>query len=325
MGGLATLHFGLTYPDRARSLLVAGAGYGSEKAEREKFRNEAVIIADKLEKEGMAAFAQAYAYGPTRVQFENKDPRGFAEFKAMLAEHSAKGSANTQLGVQRERPSIFELEDQSEEAERAHAGRHRRRGLAVPAPRRLHQAHVPISRAARHPQQRPRHQHRRADAFNAALADFLAQVDAGRWPMRDPRAISQSITGMTITHTMGKRSGIMPTRVSAAPNAGRPGRAHRPHCRGHREVRAANEALGQLTPEVVDKLHEQRLFRMLLPRAYGGEEIDLPTWFSDHGGAGQARRQHRLVHRPDERLRGNVLRRRAGRRAQDSGASRARR
>lgn len=42
---------------------------------------------------------------------------------------------------------------------------------------------------------------------------------------------------------------------------------------------AANEALGRLSPEVVDKLHEQRLFRMLLPRAYGGEEVDLPTWF----------------------------------------------
>jgi indole-3-acetate monooxygenase len=41
----------------------------------------------------------------------------------------------------------------------------------------------------------------------------------------------------------------------------------------------ANEALGQLTPEVVDKLHEQRLFRLLLPRAYGGEEVDLATWF----------------------------------------------
>jgi alkylation response protein AidB-like acyl-CoA dehydrogenase len=40
-----------------------------------------------------------------------------------------------------------------------------------------------------------------------------------------------------------------------------------------------NERLGQLTPEVVDKLHEQRLFRLLLPRAYGGEEVDLPTWF----------------------------------------------
>jgi indole-3-acetate monooxygenase len=40
-----------------------------------------------------------------------------------------------------------------------------------------------------------------------------------------------------------------------------------------------NEALGRLSPQVVDKLHEQRLFRMLLPRAYGGEEIDLVTWF----------------------------------------------
>src|ERR1700741_2112509 len=60
MGGLATLHFGLMYPNRAHSLLVAGAGYGSEKGEKEKFRNEAVIIAAKLEKEGMAAFAAAY-------------------------------------------------------------------------------------------------------------------------------------------------------------------------------------------------------------------------------------------------------------------------
>src|SRR5882724_5563955 len=42
---------------------------------------------------------------------------------------------------------------------------------------------------------------------------------------------------------------------------------------------ARNEALGVLAPEVVDGLHEQRLFRMLLPRAYGGEEIDLVTWF----------------------------------------------
>src|SRR5262245_29101758 len=112
MGGLSTLHFGPTYPARAVSLLVAGAGYGSEPGEREKFRAEAVVIAAKLEKEGMVAFAEAYAYGPTRVQFENKDPRGFAEFKAMLAEHSAKGAANTQLGVQRERPSVFELEEQ---------------------------------------------------------------------------------------------------------------------------------------------------------------------------------------------------------------------
>jgi alkylation response protein AidB-like acyl-CoA dehydrogenase len=42
---------------------------------------------------------------------------------------------------------------------------------------------------------------------------------------------------------------------------------------------AANEALGRLTPEVVACLHEARLFRLLLPRAYDGEEVDLATWF----------------------------------------------
>src|SRR3954454_14725034 len=40
-----------------------------------------------------------------------------------------------------------------------------------------------------------------------------------------------------------------------------------------------NEALGSLTPEVVEALHAQRLFRLLLPRPYGGDEGDAVTWF----------------------------------------------
>jgi pimeloyl-ACP methyl ester carboxylesterase len=197
MGGFATLHFGLTYPSRAHSLLVAGAGYGSEPGEREKFRAEAVIIADRLEKGGMAAFAEAYAYGPTRVQFENKDPRGFAEFKAMLAEHSAKGAANTQLGVQRERPSIFDLGDKLA-------------ALRVPMlvvtgdedwpcllPGIFIKRTCPSAALLVLPNSGHAVNIEEPAAFNAALADFLAQVDAGRWPARDPRAVSQSITGMT--------------------------------------------------------------------------------------------------------------------------------
>ncbi len=197
MGGLATLHFGVTYPDRARSLLVGGAGYGSERGERDKFRSEAVVIAGKLEKEGMAAFAEAYAYGPTRVQFENKDPRGFAEFKAMLAEHSAKGATNTQLGVQRERPSIFDLEAQLAK-------------LTVPMlvvtgdedwpcllPGVFIKRTCPSAALLVIPNSGHAINIEEPGAFNAALAEFLAQVDAGRWPMRDPRAVSQSITGMT--------------------------------------------------------------------------------------------------------------------------------
>ncbi len=109
MGGFATLHFGLRHPMRALSLVVAGVGYGAEKDQQAKFRSEVEVVAKTLLTDGMKAFAERYAYGPTRVQFENKDPRGFAQFKKELGEHSALGSANTQIGVQGQRPSVYDL------------------------------------------------------------------------------------------------------------------------------------------------------------------------------------------------------------------------
>ena len=112
MGGFATLHFGLRHPQRALSLCIGGCGYGAEPDKRETFRAEADVIAGMIRSEGMPAFAERYAYGPTRVQYENKDPRGHAEFKEMLAGHSAIGSANTQQGVQKERPSLYTLVDE---------------------------------------------------------------------------------------------------------------------------------------------------------------------------------------------------------------------
>jgi pimeloyl-ACP methyl ester carboxylesterase len=197
MGGLATLHFGLTHPTRARSLLVAGAGYGSEPAEREKFRTEAVVIAAKLEKEGMATFAETYAYGPTRVQFENKDARGFAEFKAMLAEHSAKGAANTQLGVQRDRPSIFDLGDKLAACRVPMLVVTGDEDWPCLLPNLFIKRTCPTAGLLVIPNTGHTVNLEEPAAFNATLGDFLAQVDSGRWPIRDPRAISQSITGMT--------------------------------------------------------------------------------------------------------------------------------
>ena len=111
MGGFAALHFGLHHQDRALSLVVAGCGYGAERDRREQFRAETENIVRFIESASVAAFADRYAEGPTRVQFQNKDPRGWAEFREQLAEHSLRGAANTMRGIQGRRPSIYDLED----------------------------------------------------------------------------------------------------------------------------------------------------------------------------------------------------------------------
>src|SRR6266481_4635665 len=111
MGGFAALHFGFTYPDRARSLVVAGCGYGAAPNQRQQFAEEAEAAARKFEEASMPKAAEAYALGPTRVQFQNKDPRGWKEFVEQLSEHSSEGSARTLRGVQKRRPSLFDLVD----------------------------------------------------------------------------------------------------------------------------------------------------------------------------------------------------------------------
>jgi len=143
MGGFATLHFGFRHPDRALSLCVAGCGYGAEPAQQGLFREEAKATAEFIESAQMRAFAEKYSYGPARVQFENKDPRGFAEFKRMLAEHSALGSANTQLGVQRE-PFAIRAGRGHAPPDRSDAGPGRRSGLALPPAGHPHEAEYPV-------------------------------------------------------------------------------------------------------------------------------------------------------------------------------------
>ena len=106
MGGFATLHFGFTYPDRARSLVIAGCGYGATPDKRTSIRRKDEFAAKNFERQGMAKAAEGYALGQTRVQFQNKDPRGWREFAHQLEQHSTEGAARTMRGVQKRRPSF---------------------------------------------------------------------------------------------------------------------------------------------------------------------------------------------------------------------------
>ena len=196
MGGFATLHFGLQHPDRALSLVVAGCGYGAELEQGEQFRKEAEASAKMLLEQGMKAFVDKYAFGPTRLSFERADPRGFAEFIQQFYGHSALGSANTQLGVQRERPSLYNLKDQLKK-------------LTVPTliingdedwpclkPGLMLKETIPSAALAILPNCGHTMNIEMPNEFNHALEQFLQHASSGRWPMRDPRAMVASITGM---------------------------------------------------------------------------------------------------------------------------------
>jgi pimeloyl-ACP methyl ester carboxylesterase len=197
MGGFCTLHFGLRYPSRARSLVVAGCGYGAQPERIESFRAESLSTADAFLEQGIDAVVEKYAIGPARVQLQNKDPRGWEEFRRHLGEHSALGSAMTQRGVQAARPSLYDLTDQLAQ-------------LTVPTlvvtgdedegclePDLLLKRTIPSSALLVLPRTGHCCNLEEPGLFNQAVGDFLAAVEAGRWTLRDPRSISASLTGMT--------------------------------------------------------------------------------------------------------------------------------
>ncbi|HEV2054263.1 MAG TPA: alpha/beta fold hydrolase [Methylomirabilota bacterium] len=192
MGGYATLHFGLRFPERALSLVVAGAGYGSVAGERERFRRDVEETARRFERDGMKAVAEFYTKGPTRVQFKDKDPAGWQEFYDMFCEQSAKGHALTMRGVQMSRPSVYELEDGMER-------------LTVPTlivtgdedepclePALFMKRTIRSSGLVVMPKAGHTVNLEDPDAFNRAVLDFLTAVDASRWPLRNPASVSAS-------------------------------------------------------------------------------------------------------------------------------------
>ncbi len=195
MGGFATLHFGFTYPERARSLVIAGCGYGASPDKRQQFAAEAEAAAKRFESETMANAAEAYALGPTRVQFQNKDPRGWREFADQLAEHSTDGSAGTMRGVQARRPSLFELVDKMKTITSPALIMTGDEDWPCLEPALLMKRTIPTSALVVMPNAGHTINLEEPDAFNRHLADFFHAVDVGTWPKRDPRAMVNAILG----------------------------------------------------------------------------------------------------------------------------------
>ena len=194
MGGFAALHVGIAYPKRARSLVIAGCGYGAEPDKKEKFRAECEAAAASFEANWTQA-AQKYALGPTRVQFQNKDPRGWAEFAGQLSGGSAPGHALTMRGVQMRRPSLYELVDDMEK-------------IDVPAlivtgdeddpclePALLMKRSISTAGLVVLPFCGHTINLEEPEAFNRALFEFFMRVDQGRAAPRDPRSLASGILG----------------------------------------------------------------------------------------------------------------------------------
>lgn len=195
MGGFGALHFALQHPDRTLGSVVAGCGYGAHPDKQDDFRAESEKVAVAFESEGSAGMSQWYGFGPARVQYQQKDPRGHAEHVQVLAEHDPVGAANTMRGVQKGRPSLYSM----------------RRELAV--------CHAPILVVAGDEDNGvletnlmlkrtiprcglailPKSGHvtnlEESVLFNTLLERFLTAVEHGKWGERDPRSLSNSTTG----------------------------------------------------------------------------------------------------------------------------------
>lgn len=187
MGSYTTLLFGLKHPGMARSLTIAGCGYGSGQ-DRGEFQRVVTERAQRMLDEGLAAVAENYVLSATRIQLQNKNPRAFEEFRRQFGEHSSTGSAYTLRTVQGQRPSVTDLGSQLD-------------ALDVPALVMLGdedepgiegslfmKRHIPRCGLELFPRCGHAVNLEEPERFNRSVLDFITAVDAGHWEPRDPRS-----------------------------------------------------------------------------------------------------------------------------------------
>ena len=189
MGGYTTLQVALNHPERVRSMVLAGTGSGSERWYTDAFHQHSRELGLQFERDGSPAVARTYGRSPSRIPFEIKDARGFAEFSRMLSEHDAQGSAHTARGFQGARPSLYDFESDI-------------RRLTTPAlivvgdeddrciePSLFLKDAIPASGLVMFAKTGHVVNLEEPDLFNRVLGDFLTRIDAGAWHVRDQRSI----------------------------------------------------------------------------------------------------------------------------------------
>ena len=108
MGGSTVLNFTVRYPDRVKGMVLASTGSGSD--DKPAFQAQLSEIADLLERNGSAPFADLLLSGPTRLQLLKKRPTSWQKLHAWLSAMPAQALAHTIRGVLLKRPAVYELE-----------------------------------------------------------------------------------------------------------------------------------------------------------------------------------------------------------------------
>jgi pimeloyl-ACP methyl ester carboxylesterase len=190
MGAYTALHVGIHHRDRCLSVTAAGCGWGSaaDPAARQAMRETALANAKIFADNDMPTAAALYADTPTRLTQRYKDPRGYAAFVAMLGEHSAQGHALTMSMVQAKRPTLWDLEADL-------------RGFSTPLlvivgdedescleGSLFLKRTVPTAGLLVIPRCGHTITSEEPAAVNAALCDFFAAAEAGRWLSHRPPA-----------------------------------------------------------------------------------------------------------------------------------------
>lgn len=178
-GGNLVLNFAIAHPDRARSLIVAGAGAGT--VDRAAWLEAARRFADDIARDGGEGIVANVADAPQRAIFRTKDPRGWQDFVDGMRRLSPTGAERVMREVLIPRAPVFELAEGI-------------RRLSMPIlvmcgdqdapafePSRFIRDTAPHAGLAVLPMCGHTLNSEEPERFNRMAGSFLAAVDAGRW------------------------------------------------------------------------------------------------------------------------------------------------